>query len=50
MSTKAKTADPRQIQDLSTCDLDSVSGGAATKPKPPIPGPCFPRPSTLQIM
>lgn len=50
MSTKAKTDDPCQIHDLLTCELEKVSGGVAIKPKPPIPGPCFPRPPTLQIM
>jgi len=44
MSNNSKPAEAGQIRDLSVFELDAVAGGAATKTKPPFPGPCFPRP------
>ena len=52
MSSNSKHVDTRQVRDLSASELDAVAGGAATKPKEPFPGPCFPVPPrpTPQIM
>jgi hypothetical protein len=51
MPNTTKHADARQIRDLSSAELDAITGGAATKPKEPFPGPCFPRPKPpLQVM
>lgn len=52
MSKNTKHADAREMRDLSGAELDAISGGAATKPKEPFPGPCFPRPPKppLQVM
>jgi hypothetical protein len=44
MSNDPKHNNARQVRVLSAAELDAVAGGAATKPKPSFPGPCFPRP------
>ena len=45
MSSKAKPAvQTEQIRQLVASELDAVAGGAATKPREPFPGPCFPVP------
>jgi hypothetical protein len=51
MSNDTRHDHDRCFRYLSPAELDAVSGGAATKPKPQFPGPCFPRPKpSLEVM